>query len=87
MFFGFSLFVISAVFYIVAVWFLLVPAEPTIIQLTLGQIGNIFGIGGMLIIPIFIVCTFILMWRGNKLRKQETTDDDDHTEFGTAGGS
>lgn len=80
--FGFILFLEAAICYAIAATHLLMEHEP--IVLTLGQIGNIAGISGMIIIPFFILSAAITNYR---LTKTGNDLDDDHPERGTAGSS
>lgn len=85
---GFVLFLISAVCYFVTVVIILTPDNEPFPTFTLPELGNIAGISGMAIIPIFIVTAIIQNYRIKKRETQTGNDiDDDHTERGTAGGS
>lgn len=83
---GGVLFLISAVCYIIAVILLLTPAVEPVPRFTFGEIGNMAGIAGMLIIPLFIASAMI---QNHRITKREKTgnDIDDNSEHGAAGSS
>lgn len=85
---GFVLFLISAVCYTVTVILILTPAVEPMPTFTLPELGNIAGVLGMVVIPIFIVTSIIQDYRIRKREKQTGNDiDDDHPKLGAAGGS
>lgn len=85
---GFVLFLISAVCYAATVVIVLTPEDEPFPSFTLPELGNIAGVSGMAIVPIFIVTAMIQNHRIKKRENQTGNDiDDDHTERGTAGRS
>lgn len=81
-----SLFLIAATSYLVAV-ILLVTNHGVAPTFTLGDIGNFAGIGGMIIVPLFVVSAVTVTWRENRREKKTGQDIDAETEHGTAGSS
>lgn len=84
---GFTLFIIAAICYSVAVVHLLMfPGAPPL-QFTLGQFGNFAGIGGMLIIPLFIITAIAVTIRDQRREKKTGNDIGTDTKPGAAGRS
>jgi hypothetical protein len=84
--FAASLFLISALSYLAAIILLLLE-HGEVPRFSLGDIGNFAGIGGMLIVPLFVVSALTVQWREKRREKKTGQDIDDQTERGTAGRS
>lgn len=81
-----SLFLIAAASYVAAITLLYLEngVAPTF---TLGDIGNFAGIGGMLIVPLYVISALTIHWRENRREKKTGQDIGDQTKRGTAGRS
>ena len=77
---GFILFLIASVCYTVTAVYLLTHVGAAVPVLSLTQFGNVAGIGGMTIIPLFVVTAIIQNFRIKRREK----DVGDKAEPGTA---
>lgn len=66
---GFVLFLIAAVSYAVTAVYLLTHPGESVPHFTLTEIGNISGVSGMLVIPVFIVTAMIQNFRVKRREK------------------
>ena len=81
---AFTLFLIAAICYTASVIILYVAdARP---YFTLTEIGNFAGIGGMIVVPLFIVAAVTVNIR-DKRRELKEKSSDDNPEQRTAGSS
>jgi hypothetical protein len=81
---GFVLFLIAAACYTVTAIYLLVEPGAPIPVLSLTEFGNIAGVSGMLVIPLFIVTAAIQNFRINRRNKRLENDIGDNPEPGAA---
>lgn len=83
---GVVFFISAGVFYGVTVYTLAVPPyiPPT---LQLYEVANIFGLAGMIVIPMYILAAFTVEWRIRRRARKTGQDIDDNPKRGTAGSS
>lgn len=76
---GVVFFGLSATFYLLSVIAFAVNDGPPPL-FTLGEIGTYLGIGGMIIVPLYIIAALLATWR----EKKTGNDIDDHSKRRTA---
>jgi hypothetical protein len=82
------LFIVSAVCYVIAVLiFFLPPAGDPLPTFSILDIANFTGIGGMVVVPLFIASAVFVNIREKRREKKTGKDLDDNPESGAAGRS